>query len=113
MKPQTLACTLSFAAALAAISATAQETPKMRPMMTSAEKIATIDSDHDGIVTAAEHAAGARAMFERMDANHDGKVTAAEMDAAHQAMMSGDGAKKANADDPPPNERPMDNKKKD
>lgn len=113
MKLQTLAYMLSFAAALATISATAQETPKARPM-TSAEKIAAIDTDRDGTITAAEHAAGARAMFERMDADRDGKVTAAEMDAAHQAMMSsGSPAKKANADDPPPNERPMDNKKKD
>ena len=112
MKPLTCVYALGLAAALAATPALAQETTKPKAM-SSAEKIAVIDSDHDGIVTAAEHAAGARAMFERMDANHDGKVTAAEMDAAHQAMMSGDGAKKANADDPPPNERPMDNKKKD
>ena len=111
MKPLTRVYALGLAAALAATPALAQETTQPKAM-SSAEKIAAIDSDHDGIVTAAEHAAGARAMFERMDADHDGKVTAADMDAAHRAMISGD-AKKAYADDPPPNERPMDNKKKD
>ena len=110
MKPQTCAYALGLAVALAATPTLAQETAKPKAM-SSAEKIAVIDTDHDGIVTAEEHATGARAMFERMDSNHDGKVTAAEMDAAHEAM-SGAKQPKANADDPPPNERPMDNKKK-
>jgi len=38
-----------------------------------------MDLDGDGVVTAAEHAAGARALFEHMDADHDGRVTRAEM----------------------------------
>ena len=38
-----------------------------------------MDLDGDGVVTAAEHAAGARALFDHMDANHDGRVTRAEM----------------------------------
>ena len=46
-----------------------------------------MDSDGDGLVSLKEHAAGARAMFERMDADHDGHVTAAEMDAGHGMMM--------------------------
>jgi Ca2+-binding EF-hand superfamily protein len=46
-----------------------------------------MDTDGDGLVSVKEHAAGAKAMFERMDANHDGNVTAAEMDAAHAMMM--------------------------
>ena len=50
------------------------------------KEFASMDSDHDGKVSAAEHAAGAKMMFEKMDANHDGKVTAAEMTAAHQAI---------------------------
>ncbi|RDZ27212.1 hypothetical protein [Lysobacter silvisoli] len=95
--------------ALLATPALAQETPKPKPM-TSAEKIAVIDADRDGVITAEEHAAGAKKMFEQMDANRDGKVTAAEMDAAHAAMATHNGGK-ANADDPPPNERPMDNKR--
>jgi Ca2+-binding EF-hand superfamily protein len=45
-----------------------------------------MDADHDGKISATEHASGARKMFLTMDANHDGKVTAAEMDAAHQAI---------------------------
>lgn len=110
MKPQIRAYALALAATLVATPALAQETAKPKTM-SSAEKIAVIDSNRDGIVTAEEHAAGARAMFERMDADHDGKVSAAEMDAAHRAM-SQQQPPKANADDPPPNERPMDNKKK-
>lgn len=110
MKPQIRIYVLGCAIALAMLPASAQETVKPRAM-TSAEKIAVIDTNQDGIVTAEEHAAGARVMFERMDVNHDGKVTAAEMDAAHKAM-SANTTPKANADDAPPNERPMDNKKK-
>lgn len=46
-----------------------------------------MDSDGDGLISVKEHAAGAKAMFERMDADHDGHVTAAEMDAGHAMMM--------------------------
>jgi hypothetical protein len=38
-----------------------------------------MDLDGDGVVTAMEHAAGARSLFEHMDANHDEKVTREEM----------------------------------
>jgi len=38
-----------------------------------------MDLDGDGVVTAAEHAAGARALFEHMDADQDGSVTRKEM----------------------------------
>ncbi len=54
-----------------------------------ADMMARMDSNHDGVLTAAEHAAAAQAMFTRMDSNHDGKVTSAEMEAAHK-MMRGD-----------------------
>jgi Ca2+-binding EF-hand superfamily protein len=40
---------------------------------------AKMDADNDGAVTRAEHAAGAKAMFDRMDANHDGRLAADEM----------------------------------
>jgi Ca2+-binding EF-hand superfamily protein len=40
-----------------------------------------IDTNGDGHITRAEHAASARKRFAAMDANHDGFVTAAEMDA--------------------------------
>jgi uncharacterized low-complexity protein len=43
-----------------------------------------MDADHDGMVSAAEHAAGAQAMFAAADANKDGMVDAAEMKAAHE-----------------------------
>ena len=46
-----------------------------------------MDTNHDGVVSADEHAAGAKQMFAKVDADHDGNVTATEMDAAHHAMM--------------------------
>lgn len=58
------------------------------------KEFAMMDADHDGKVSAAEHAAGAKAMFEKMDANRDGKVSAAEMTAAHKAV-TGHAAKKS------------------
>jgi len=44
------------------------------------------DSNRDGAVTAAEHAAAAKAMFDRMDANHDGRIAGTEFEAVHQGM---------------------------
>jgi Ca2+-binding EF-hand superfamily protein len=40
-----------------------------------------LDTDGDGRLSRAEHAAAARKMFEGMDGDHDGKVTADEMQA--------------------------------
>lgn len=57
------------------------------------KEFSAMDADHDGKVSAAEHAAGAKAMFDKMDANHDGKVTAAEMTAAHKAITGQHAAK--------------------
>jgi len=42
-----------------------------------------LDANSDGYVTQAEHAAGARKMFEKMDADRDGRVTANEMEQSH------------------------------
>src|SRR4051812_11354584 len=42
-----------------------------------------MDVNHDGRISAQEHAAAAQAMFARMDANHDGIVDAMEMKAGH------------------------------
>ncbi len=50
------------------------------------DKMAMMDSDGDGKITQAEHAANAKSMFGKLDTNADGKVTAAEMDASHKAM---------------------------
>lgn len=55
---------------------------------------ATMDANKDGKISADEHTAGARAMFEKMDANKDGSVTAAEMTAAHKDV-TGKPAKKS------------------
>ncbi|MDB6126710.1 MAG: Calcium-binding EF-hand-containing protein [Verrucomicrobia bacterium] len=46
-------------------------------------KFKMMDTDGDGRVSRAEHAAGAKQMFDKMDANHDGYVTAEEMQAYH------------------------------
>lgn len=51
----------------------------------------TMDTNGDGMVSAAEHAAGAKAMFTKLDTDGDGQVTAAEMDAAHKGMAGGKG----------------------
>src|SRR4030095_13229332 len=45
-----------------------------------------MDADHDGSISAAEHAAGAKKMFGMMDKDGDGIVTAQEMEAAHKDM---------------------------
>ena len=55
--------------------------------MTSAEKIKAIDTDGDGILTAAEHAAGAQSMFDAMDTDKDGFLSKAELEAGHAKMM--------------------------
>lgn len=56
------------------------------------DKFRTMDGNGDGMVSATEHATGARAMFEKMDANGDGNVTTAEMDAGHAKMKDRDDA---------------------
>jgi Ca2+-binding EF-hand superfamily protein len=43
----------------------------------------TMDTNKDGMISAAEHTAGTKAKFGKLDADGDGRVTAAEMDAAH------------------------------
>jgi Ca2+-binding EF-hand superfamily protein len=55
--------------------------------MTSTEKIRTIDANNDGVITADEHAAGAKMMFDKMDTNKDGFISKSEMAAGHQKMM--------------------------
>lgn len=49
------------------------------------EKFRTMDTNNDGRITAAEHAAGAQRMFTMMDTNKDGAVTMEEMK-AHKDM---------------------------
>jgi Ca2+-binding EF-hand superfamily protein len=57
-------------------------------MMNASEKIKVIDTDGDGMLTAQEHDAGARSMFEKMDTDKDGNLTKSEMMAGHNKMMS-------------------------
>src|SRR6185295_12490502 len=51
-----------------------------------------MDTDGDGSISAAEHAAGAKQMFAKMDADGDGIVTAKEMEAAHKDMPTAKGS---------------------
>ena len=55
--------------------------------MSAADKIKVIDTDGDGILTADEHAAGSRAMFEKMDTDKDGFLTKTELAVGHASMM--------------------------
>ena len=81
---------------------TAAEMDAARPMMGAAQgrapgmpmgsgrmtpaTMGMMDSDRDGSISAQEHAATAKAKFDRLDADGDGRITAAEWSAAHQAM---------------------------
>jgi hypothetical protein len=55
--------------------------------LSSADKIKAIDGNGDGLLSAAEHAAGSRKMFDAMDANHDGVLTQDEFDAGHARLL--------------------------
>lgn len=56
--------------------------------MTSAEKIKVVDGDGDGVLTAAEHAAGSKALFEKMDRNNDGRLSRREFEAGHDKLVT-------------------------
>jgi len=62
--------------------------------MAGDDKARAMDTDGDGAISSAEHAAGAKKMSTEMDANHDGYVTAAEMDAHWAAKGKADKAGK-------------------
>jgi Ca2+-binding EF-hand superfamily protein len=51
----------------------------------SGERIKAMDTDGDGSLSAVEHEAGSRTMFDALDANKDGSLTAEEIKAAHEA----------------------------
>jgi Ca2+-binding EF-hand superfamily protein len=55
--------------------------------MSSAEKIKVVDTNRDGMLTAEEHAAGSKKMFDKMDTDKDGFVSKAELTACHAKMM--------------------------
>lgn len=56
--------------------------------MSSADKIKKVDSDGDGRLSAAEHAAGSKKMFADTDSNHDGNLSGTEMQAAHARQLA-------------------------
>lgn len=60
-------------------------------MMSSAEKIAKVDSDGDGALTSAEHAEGAKSMFGKMDSDRDGSLTRSELEEGHKREMVDNG----------------------
>ena len=55
--------------------------------MSAADKIKLFDTNNDGALSADEHAAGAKKMFDALDTNHDGYLTKEEMAAGHKMMM--------------------------
>ncbi len=57
--------------------------------MSSADKIKVVDANGDGALSAQEHEAGSRSMFDKKDMDKDGYLTAAEIEAGHLAMMGG------------------------
>lgn len=54
-------------------------------------QMAMMDADHDGEITAAEHAAGGAAMFARMDTNQDGRLQGDELNHGMGGMHGADG----------------------
>ncbi|MCC8364291.1 hypothetical protein LK996_14545 [Lysobacter sp. A6] len=75
MTRKTLCTLIAAMLATAAFSAAANKSGD--------DKFKMMDTNSDGQVSSAEHAAGVTKMFGEMDANKDGFVTAAEMDARH------------------------------
>ena len=55
----------------------------------SADRIKTLDTDQDGSLSASEHEAGSRSMFEQLDADKDGSLSDVEIKAAHEAKAGG------------------------
>lgn len=62
----------------------------MHREMSSAEKIARMDTNGDGMLSAAEHDAGARTMFSEMDTDGNGSLSRQELAAGHAKMMQPD-----------------------
>jgi Ca2+-binding EF-hand superfamily protein len=79
MKTKTSLLLLAGGLALTALPAFANE---------SDDKFKLMDTNGDGKISRAEHAAGAQTMFAKMDANNDGIVTADEMNASHPETKS-------------------------
>lgn len=55
--------------------------------LSAAEKIKAVDADGDGVLTAAEHAAGSQRMFDTMDTDHDRALSKNELREGHARML--------------------------
>jgi hypothetical protein len=58
--------------------------------MKSTDKIAKMDKDGDGKLSAAEYGGGAKEMFGKMDTDGNGSLSRTEMDSGHDKMMTND-----------------------
>lgn len=63
--------------------------------LSAAAKIKAVDTDGDGVLSAEEHAAGSKRMFEKMDGNKDGLLSKDELAAGHAKMMPKIGSERA------------------
>lgn len=59
------------------------------------DHLSKVDTDHDGQISSAEHAAAAQKQFTKMDANKDGSISSQEMQDAQNAMREKRGDKMA------------------
>jgi Ca2+-binding EF-hand superfamily protein len=85
--------TVAIATALAGSAAAGDSKDREhRDKMTSSveAEMRSMDSNRDGKISASEHAAGAKQMFQGMDGNQDSRVTPVEMDAAQKPMKAAD-----------------------
>lgn len=57
-------------------------------MLSASQKIAALDTNDDGALTAEEHAAGSKKIFTQLDTNRDGALPAQEMRDGHRSMTS-------------------------
>jgi Ca2+-binding EF-hand superfamily protein len=78
------------AGAVLVVSMTATSVFAHDKMMGKMDMMKMMDTNHDGMVSADEHAAYAKMMFDKMDTNHDGMLSKTEM-AAGMKMMQGMG----------------------
>jgi len=60
----------------------------MPKMMSSEQKIAKMDTNNDGKLSAAEYNGGAKQMFSQMDKDGDGALTAQEMQEGRRSEMT-------------------------
>ena len=75
-----MAVGVALVAGMAMSNAFAHDHEKMMGMMDQ------MDTNHDGMISADEHAAHAKMMFDKMDANHDGMISKDEMSAGLKTM---------------------------